>query len=73
MHVAEELFAARTAASLSHAQLARLAGTTAGAIKRLEDADLGRHSVAVLERVAAALGLRLEIRFVEQRRRARRA
>lgn len=65
--VAEEIYAARTAAGLSQAQLAKLVGTTQSAIARLEDADYGGHSLTMLERIAAALGRRVEIRLVRRR------
>jgi len=38
--------------------------TTASVISRLEDADYEGHSLAMLRRVASALGKRVEIRFV---------
>jgi hypothetical protein len=44
--------------------LADLVGTTASAICRLEDADYEGHSLAMLNRIAAALKQRVEIRFV---------
>lgn len=54
----------RTAASLTQTQLARLIGTTASVVCRLEDADYERHSLAMLRRIAGALKQRVEIRFV---------
>jgi hypothetical protein len=44
--------------------LAKLVGTTPSAICRLEDADYEGHSLAMLNRIAAALKQRVEIRFV---------
>ena len=61
---AQAIYDARAAAGLSQKQLARLAGTTQSAISRLEDGDYDRHSLAMLERIAAALDRRLEVRFV---------
>jgi DNA-binding XRE family transcriptional regulator len=66
--VAEELYAARTAAGLTQAQLAKAAGTTQQVISQLEDADYQGHSLSMLRRLAAALGRRVEIRLVPNAR-----
>ena len=60
----------RTAACLTQTQLARLIGTTASVICRLEDADYEGHSLVMLRRIAGALNQRIEIRFVPIRRSA---
>ncbi len=53
----------------AHAEcLARLVGTTASVICRLEDADYEGHSLSMLRRIAAALHKRVEIRFVPVKR-----
>jgi transcriptional regulator with XRE-family HTH domain len=62
--IAREIVALRTAAGLSQRALADLVGTTASVICRLEDARYGGHSLAMLQRIAAALGRRVEVRFV---------
>lgn len=62
--IAQELYALRTKAGLSQAQLANLVGTTASAICRLEDADYTGHSLSMLQKISAALSLRIEVRFV---------
>lgn len=61
---AQAIYDARQAAGLTQTQLARLAGTTQSVISRLEDGDYDRHSLAMLERIAAALHRRVEVRFV---------
>jgi transcriptional regulator with XRE-family HTH domain len=61
---ARQIFILRQKAGLSQRQLARLVGTTASVICRLEDADYDGHSLAMLRRIAAALNRRVEIRFV---------
>jgi len=61
---ARAIYEVRIGAGLSQAQLARLAGTTQSVISRLEDSDYDRHSLAMLERIAAALHRRVEVRFV---------
>ena len=61
--VARKIAALREKAGLSQRQLAKLIGTTASVICRLENADYEGHSLAMLNRIAAALNQRLEIRF----------
>ena len=62
--VARKLTNLRLHAGLTQRQLASLVGTTASAICRLEDAEYEGHSLAMLNRVAAALKQRVEINFV---------
>ncbi|MFQ5851661.1 MAG: helix-turn-helix domain-containing protein [Candidatus Binatia bacterium] len=71
--VARKIVTLRTQAGLSQRQLARLVGTTASVICRLEDADYEGHSLAMLNRIAVALNRRVEIRFVPAERRLRSA
>jgi ribosome-binding protein aMBF1 (putative translation factor) len=61
--VASLIYALRAKAGLSQRALAKKVGTTASVICRLEDADYEGHSLAMLRRIAAALGKRVEIRF----------
>jgi len=68
--VARKIQELRAAAALTQAQLAKLIGTTASVICRLEDADYEGHSLAMLRRIAGALNQRVEIRFVPIRRSA---
>jgi transcriptional regulator with XRE-family HTH domain len=63
-HVARQVHQLRTEAGLSQRELAARVGTTASVICRLEDADYDGHSLAMLRRVAAAVGKRVEVRFV---------
>lgn len=62
--VARKLTGLRLSAGLTQRQLAKLVGTTASAICRLEDAEYAGHSLAMLNRIASALKQRVEIRFV---------
>jgi ribosome-binding protein aMBF1 (putative translation factor) len=72
--VAQMIYDARTKAGLSQSELAELIGSKQSVIARLEDADYEGHSLTMLQRIAAALEHRLEMRFVPQRKRpARRA
>mgnify|MGYP000477655568 CR=1 FL=1 len=68
--VARKIYELRRKAGLTQAQLAKMIGTTASVISRLEDADYEGHSLAMLRRIAAALNRRVEIRFVPVRRSA---
>jgi ribosome-binding protein aMBF1 (putative translation factor) len=64
--VSEMFYEARTAAGLTQAALARRVGTTQSVISRLEDADYEGHSLTMLQRIAEALHVRLELRFVPE-------
>ena len=68
--IARKIYELRTSARLTQARLAKLIGTTASVISRLEDADYEGHSLAMLRRIGAALNQRVEIRFVPIRRSA---
>ena len=68
--VARRIHELRTRARLTQAEFAKLIGTTASVICRLEDADYEGHSLAMLRRIAGALNQRIEIRFVPARRSA---
>lgn len=65
--IARKIYALRTEAGLTQRELAKLVGTSASAICRLEDADYEGHSMAMLKRIAAAVHKRVEIRFVSIR------
>ncbi len=71
--IARKLYVLRDKAGLSQRDLAKLVGTSASVICRLEDADYEGHSLSMLRRIAAALNKRVEIRFVSVRRKARSA
>jgi len=62
--IARAIYDMRAQAGLTQRQLAKKVGTTASAICRLEDADYEGHSLAMLRRIAEALGKRIEIRFL---------
>ncbi len=69
--VARKLLDLRTEAGLTQKQLADLVGTTHTAISRLENDDYAGHSLSMLQRIAVALGRRVEISFVPIKRRKR--
>ena len=65
--ILDEILAARKAAGLTQAQIAKLMGTQTPAIARLERAlATGKHSPSLntLKRYAQALGKRVEVRLV---------
>ena len=62
--IAQEIYALRTRARLTQKQLADMVGTTHSVISRLEDAEYSGHSLKMLQRISAALNLRLEVHFV---------
>lgn len=64
LHCAQKIYELRTKRGLTQRELARLVGTTASVICRLEDADYEGHSLTMLQRIAAALEQRIEIRFL---------
>jgi ribosome-binding protein aMBF1 (putative translation factor) len=63
-NIATSIYELRTQAGLSQRELAALIGTTASVISRLENADYQGHSMAMLRRIAAAVGKRVEVKFV---------
>jgi ribosome-binding protein aMBF1 (putative translation factor) len=63
VQIAQLIYDVRTKAGLTQAQLAKLIGTKQPVIARLEDADYQGHSLSMLQKIAAALGQRLEVRF----------
>src|ERR1051325_11373361 len=66
--VAQMIYDARNKAGLTQKQLAKLVGTTQSVIARLEDADYEGHSLNMLNRIAAALNKRVDIRLVAGKR-----
>jgi len=63
-NIAMDIYELRTSAGLSQREIAARVGTTASVICRLEDADYEGHSMAMLRRIAAAVGRRVEVRFL---------
>lgn len=62
--VAMDVYDLRTNAGLSQRELAARVGTTASVICRLEDAEYEGHSMAMLRRIAAAVGHRVVVKFL---------
>jgi ribosome-binding protein aMBF1 (putative translation factor) len=65
--VASIIYNARVEAGLTQAKLAKMIGTTQSTIARLEDSDYDGHSLTMLRKIAAALGMRLEVRLLPAR------
>lgn len=66
----DEVLKARVATGLTQAELAKRVGTTQSAIARLESASrMHSPSIATLQRYARALGYRVEVRLVKEKRR----
>lgn len=68
----DQILKARAAAGLTQAELAERIGTTQSAVARMETALANgkKHSptIATLRRYAAALGYRVQVRFVKDKR-----
>ena len=64
--IAAEIYEARTEAGITQKQLADRVGTHQSVIARLEAADYDGHSLAMLKRLATALGKRLRVGFFSE-------
>lgn len=71
--IARAIVVLRQQAGLTQQDLAKLVGTTASVICRLEDAEYEGHSLSMLRRIAGAMNKRIEIRFLPARGKARSA
>ena len=65
-HVAHLIYNARKAAGLTQQQLAGLVDTHQPVIAQLEDADYDGHSLTMLQRVAKALHLKIDIQLLPE-------
>lgn len=62
--IAQMIYDARSAAGLTQAELADLINTQQPVISQLENADYEGHSLSMLERIAEALKMKVELRLV---------
>jgi ribosome-binding protein aMBF1 (putative translation factor) len=69
IRVAQMIYDAREKAGLTQKQLAELIETKQQVIARLEDADYEGHSLTMLQKIAAALGRKIELSMVPVKRR----
>jgi len=67
MDIAAQIYNIRKRAALSQKQLANLVGTTQSVISRLEAADYSGHSLQMLNRIAAVLHYKVEVRLVPEK------
>lgn len=65
--IASQIYRMRTEAGLSQRELAKLIGTHASAICRLENPNYNGHTTAILNRIASVLKKRVQVRFVTER------
>jgi ribosome-binding protein aMBF1 (putative translation factor) len=70
--IGQMIYDARIAAKLSQSQLAKLVGTKQPVISQLENADYKGHSLSMLQRIAKALQLEVQLRLVPVARSGRR-
>ena len=71
--IARKVHLLRQKLGLTQRRLAKMVGTTASVISRLEDSDYQGHSLSMLRRIASAMNKRVEIRFVPQRKKSQAA
>ncbi len=64
LEIANQIAALRERRGLSQAELARKIGTRQAGVARMERNDYRGYNMKTLAKVAAALGARLEVRFV---------
>jgi ribosome-binding protein aMBF1 (putative translation factor) len=64
LDIACKIYDLRTKAGMSPRELAKRIGTSAANICRLESADYQENSLSMLRRIAAALEMRVEVRFL---------
>jgi len=62
--VGSQIYEARKAAGLTQTELAERVGTTQSVISDVEAAEYDGHSMPMLRRIAAALNLSVQVRFV---------
>jgi len=67
LEIAQSIYDLRTKAGLTQRELAKMVGTTASVICQLEDSDYQGHSLSMVQRIAAALDRRVEVRLVPVR------
>lgn len=66
LDVSLQLYNLREKRGMTQADLAKAAGTTQQVISRIESSGYENHSRRTLEKIASALGARIEIRIVEK-------
>jgi len=68
LDIAEQIYKLRTKANLTQKELAELIGTSQSDISRLENADYDGYSFKMLQKIAAAVNCRLQIKFIPEKK-----
>ena len=66
LQIGQQIYDLRKEAGLTQAELADVVGTTGSVISRLESAEYDGHSLKMLERIAVALGKKVDVRIVDR-------
>jgi transcriptional regulator with XRE-family HTH domain len=66
LSIAEQIYALRQERGLTQEKLADMMGTTQSVISRLENTDYESERLDTLQKLAAALNCRLEVRFISE-------
>jgi DNA-binding XRE family transcriptional regulator len=66
LQIGQQIYDLRKEANLTQDELADMIGTTGSVISRLESAEYDGHSLKMLERIAVALGKKIDIRIVDR-------
>jgi DNA-binding transcriptional regulator YiaG len=66
LQIGQQIYELRKAEKLTQEQLAHLIGTTGSVISRLESAEYDGHSLKMLERIAVALGKKIDVKIVDR-------
>jgi ribosome-binding protein aMBF1 (putative translation factor) len=69
--IGNQIYDLRTKAKMSQSALARKVGTKAAEIDRLENADYEGHPLPLLRKIAAVVGMRIELNFVPEKKEKR--
>lgn len=67
LQIGQQIYDLRKEANLTQDELADMIGTTGSVISRLESAEYDGHSLKMLERIAIALGKKIDIRIVDRK------
>lgn len=66
LRIGHQIYELRKGARLTQEELGGMVGTTGSVISRLESAEYDGHSLKMLEKIAIALGKKVEIKIVDR-------
>jgi len=66
LQIGQQILKLRKQADLTQQELADFVGTTGSVISRLESAEYSGHSLKMLEKIAIALGKKVDVRIVDR-------